>query len=199
MASDINSTELCMKAVHVLQEELQAAKKSLFNNETCTVNRSVMIAQLEYLRDNLPDTVEKAAKIVSEEAAIRSETEAKRNEILEAANMQAQNTVTESNQKAQQERATQEAAACVENARAEAQRILDEAGKKALELVSEENIVRRAHVESEELRESARAEAASLHKNTLDYIDSLLAETDRKMSELINNIRLERNEIRNRR
>ena len=37
------------------------------------------------------------------------------------------------------------------------------------------------------------------HRNTLDYIDSLLAETDRKMSELINNIRLERNEIRNRR
>ena len=41
--------------------------------------------------------------------------------------------------------------------------------------------------------------AASLHKNTLDYIDSLLAETDRKMSELLNSIRLERNEIRNHR
>jgi predicted component of type VI protein secretion system len=54
-------------------------------------------------------------------------------------------------------------------------------------------------VESEELRESARQEAANLHKNTLNYIDSLLAETDRKMSELINNIRLERNEIQNRR
>ena len=48
-------------------------------------------------------------------------------------------------------------------------------------------------------RESARQEAAALHKNTLDYIDSLLAETDRKMSELLNSIRLERNEIRNHR
>ena len=65
--------------------------------------------------------------------------------------------------------------------------------------MEEENIVRRARVESEELRESAKADAANLHKNTLDYIDSLLAETDRKMSELINNIRLERNEIRNHR
>ena len=54
-------------------------------------------------------------------------------------------------------------------------------------------------MESEELRENAKADAANLHKNTLDYIDSLLAETDRKMSELINNIRLERSEIRNRR
>ena len=48
-------------------------------------------------------------------------------------------------------------------------------------------------------QESARQEAAELHKNTLDYMDSLLAETDRKLSELINNIRLERNEIRNHR
>ena len=82
---------------------------------------------------------------------------------------------------------------------AEAQRIVQDAEKKAAELVEEENIVRRAKVESEELRESAKEDAANLHRNTLDYIDSLLAETDRKMSELINNIRLERNEIRNRR
>ena len=74
-----------------------------------------------------------------------------------------------------------------------------EAEKKANELVEEESIVRRARVESEELRENARQEAANLHKNTLDYIDSLLAETDRKMSELINNIRLERSEIQNHR
>ena len=49
------------------------------------------------------------------------------------------------------------------------------------------------------IRENARQEASELHKNTLDYIDSLLADTDRKLSELINNIRLERNEIRNHR
>ena len=81
----------------------------------------------------------------------------------------------------------------------EAARIIADAQKKADELVEEESIVRRARVESEELRENARQEAANLHKNTLNYIDSLLAETDRKMSELINNIRLERNEIQNRR
>ena len=76
---------------------------------------------------------------------------------------------------------------------------LEETQKKAAELVEQESIVRRARVESDELKENARQEAANLHKNTLDYIDSLLAETDRKMSELINNIRLERNEIRNHR
>ena len=146
------------------------------------------------------------------EETIRTETEQKRTEILQNANTQAQSMVNDASQKANQmveqatqdanslmERANHEASACIEAAKAEAQHIIQDAEKKAQELVEEENIVRRARVESEELRESAKADAANLHKNTLDYIDSLLAETDRKMSELINNIRLERNEIRNHR
>ena len=212
MANDINSAGLCIHAVQVLEEQLRGARKTLINSETCVVNRGTMIAQLEYLKDNLPKTVEIAAKIVAEEQQIRTETEQKRTEIIGNANAQAQSTVNDANQKAQQvveqasqeaaalaERASQEAAACIEAAKAEAQRIVMDAEKKAQELVEEENIVRRARVESEELRENAKADAAALHKNTLDYIDSLLAETDRKMSELINNIRLERNEIRNHR
>ena len=212
MANEINSAELCLNAVQALQEQLRGARKTLINNETCVVNRSIMTAQLEYLKDNLPKTVEIAAKIVAEEETIRTETEQKRKEILENANAQSQGMINDATQKAQMmmeqasqeanalvDRANMEAAACVEAAKAEAARIVQDAEKKAQELVEEENIVRRARVESEELRENAKADAANLHKNTLDYIDSLLAETDRKMSELINNIRLERNEIRNHR
>ncbi len=212
MANEINSAQLCLNAVQALQEQLKGARKTLINSETCIVNRSIMTAQLEYLKDNLPKTVEIAARIVEEEETIRTETEQKRTEILESANAQAQNMVNDATQKSRQmmeqanqeanslmDRAGQEASACVEAAKAEAQRIVQDAEKKAQELVEEENIVRRARVESEELRENAKADAANLHKNTLDYIDSLLAETDRKMSELINNIRLERNEIRNHR
>ncbi len=212
MANEINNAQLCLNAVRALQEQLRGARKTLINSETCIVNRSIMTAQLEYLQDNLPKTVEIAARIVEEEETIRTETEQKRTEILESANTQAQNMVNDATQKYHQmmeqanqeanslvERANQEAKACVESAKAEAQNIIADAEKKAQELVEEENIVRRARVESEELRENAKADAANLHKNTLDYIDSLLAETDRKMSELINNIRLERNEIRNHR
>lgn len=212
MAKDINSTEECLKAVNILSEELRNAKRSLMNSETCTVNRAVMQAQLEYLRDNLPDTVETAAAIVREEKTIRSETEQKRKEMLDSAQTQAQNMVDEAgrNARAMMEKANAEAAAMVENASkeaasrmeaaaAESRRMIEDAEKKARQLVEEESIVRRARVECEELRESARQEASELHKNTLDYMDSLLAETDRKLSELINNIRLERNEIRNHR
>ena len=212
MANDIKSSGECLKAVNILFEELKNAKRSLMSSEGCIVNRNLMQAQLEYLRDNLPDTVKKAAAIVEEEETIRNETEMKKKEILESASTQAQNMVNEATQNAQQimeqanreanalmERATQEVTARMEAVNAETSRMMSDAEKKAQQLVEEESIVRRARVESDELRESARQEAAELHKNTLDYMDSLLAETDRKLSELINNIRLERNEIRNHR
>ena len=212
MAADINSSAECLKAVNILFEELKNAKRSLINSETCSVNRNLMQAQLEYLRDNLPETVTKAAQIVQEEETIRTETEQKRREMLESAQAQSQGMVNDATQKSQQmmeqasyeanalmEKANQEAMARVEAATNEAKRMLDDAEKKAAQLVEEENIVRRARVECEELRESARQETAELHKNTLDYMDSLLAETDRRLSELINKIRLERNEIRNHR
>lgn len=212
MAADIKSAGECLKAVNILFEELKNAKRSLINSEFCTVNRNLMQAQLEYLRDNLPDTVSKAAAIVEQEETIRTETEQKKKEILENASSQSQQMMNDANLHAQQmmeqanreagamiDRASQEAAARVEAAAAEANHMLEDAEQKARKLVEEESIVRRARVECDELRESARQEAADLHKNTLDYMDSLLAETDRKLSELINNIRLERNEIRNHR
>ena len=212
MAADIKSAGECLKAVNILFEELKNAKRSLINSESCTVNRNLMQAQLEYLRDNLPDTVSRAAAIVEQEETIRTETEQKKKEILENASSQSQQMINDANLHAQQimeqanreagamiDRASQEAAARVEAATAEANHMLEDAEQKARKLIEEESIVRRARVECDELRESARQEAADLHKNTLDYMDSLLAETDRKLSELINNIRLERNEIRNHR
>ena len=102
MATDINSAGECLKAVNILFEELKNAKRSLINSETCTVNRNLMQAQLEFLRDNLPETVEKAAEIVQEEETIRTETEQKRKEILESAQTQAQGMVNDATQKSRQ-------------------------------------------------------------------------------------------------
>ncbi len=209
---DINSAEQCLKAVDAMKKELANARKGLLNSETCVINRSLMQAQLEYLEDHLPDTVAKAAEIVKEEETIRQETENKKTEILENATAQAQTMVDEAAKKSKQlmeqanyeantlvERANQEASERVEAAKNEANRLIQEAEQKARQMVEEESIVRRARVESDELRESARQEAADLHKKTLDYIDSLLADTDLRLSELIDSVRLERNEIRNHR
>ena len=102
MAGDINSAELCLKAVSVLQQELQNAKKTLLKSETCIVNRDLMTAQLEYLRENIPDTVDKAAEIVRNEETIRTETEQRREQILGEAQNQAQSMVNDAGMKAQQ-------------------------------------------------------------------------------------------------
>ena len=221
--ADINGAEKCVRAVKVLIQELNGAKKTLMNSENCVVNRPVMLAQLEYLNDNLPDTVRRAADIVAAEAAIRKETEEKRQEIIGTAESQAQQTVSESRTQAQNlmdqanqearalmdranqeanklmDQANQEATACVEAARAEAARMLEDAEKKARQLIEEENIVRRARVESDEIREKAQQETAQLQKNALEFVDRQLMDADRAISEMLNSIRLERNEVRNRR
>ena len=136
MASDINSSELCVKAIRILKQELANAKKTLLNSETCVVNRGIMQAQLDYLDENLPDTVRKAAEIVKEEETIRNETEEKRTQILTEANNQAQDLVTQASNKANSmmeqanyeanalmDKAQKEAAACVEAARATVSRL----------------------------------------------------------------------------
>ncbi len=212
MASDINSPELCVKAIRALKQELAAAKKTIWNSETCIVNRGAMQEYLEYLDENLPDTVVKAAKIVQEEETIRAETEQKRGEILSTAESQAREMTTQANNQANatvdqanyqanalMEKAQQEANACVDAARAEAARIVEDAEKKARQLVEEENIVRRARVESDEIREKAQQETTALRRNTLDFMDAQLAAADRTLSELLNGIRMERSEVRNRR
>ena len=211
-SSDPNSAQNCIDAVKAMRRELTNAKKTLMNSDNCVVSRSILQAQLEYLEANLPDTVRKAAEIVRAEEKIRQETEETRNRILTDAQSKAQQTMGEASAQARNlmdqanqeanhlmDQANQAAAACVDAARAEAARMLEDAEKKARQMVEEEDIVRRARVESDEIREKAQQETAQLRKNTLDFVDRQLMDADRSISEMLNAIRLERNEVRNRR
>ncbi len=211
-SAGINSADNCIQAVEAMKRELSGAKKALMNSDNCVVNRSVIQAQLDYLDQNLPETVRMAAEIVRAEETIRRETEEKKTQILGEAQSQGQAIVNEANSNARammdranqeasalMERANQEASACVEAARAEAARMLEDAEKKARQMVEEETIVRRARVESDEIREKAQQETAQLRKNAMDFVDRQLMDADRSISEMLNAIRLERNEVRNRR
>lgn len=208
----LDAAEKCISAVEAMKRELADAKKSLMNAENCVVNRGTMQAKLEYLEQNLPDTVRKAAEIVREEETIRTETDEKRKQILNDAKAQGQAIVNEANAQARtlmeqanqeanalMDRANQEATACVEAARAEAARMVEDAEKKARQMIEEESIVRRARVESDEIREKAQQETTQLRKNTMDFVDRQLMEADRCISDMLNAIRVERNEVRNRR
>lgn len=208
----LNGAENCMEAVRAMRRELDGAKKSLINSDNCVVSRSNLTAQMDYLEQNLPDTVRRAAEIVRAEETIRRETEEKKNQILSDAKSEAERIEADANAQAREfaeqvkqeanavlEKANQDASACVEAARAEASRMLEDAEKKARQMVEEETIVRRARVESDEIRERVQQETAQLRKNTLDFVDRQLLDADRSISELLNAIRLERNEVRNRR
>lgn len=206
------SAQNCIEALKAMRRELSNAKKALMNSDNCVVNRSVLQAQMDYLEGNLPGTVRKAAEIVRAEETIRRETEEAKARILGEAQAQAQQTTAEANAQARglmeqanqeanrlMEQANQEASACVEAARAEAARMLEDAEKKARQMVEEDTIVRRARVESDEIREKVQQETALLRKNAIDFVDQQLMEADRSISEMLNAIRLERSEVRNRR
>lgn len=208
----VSAVTECVRILKEIDTEIANAKKTLINSETCIVNREYIRGQLNYLKNNLPGALDKANEIVENEQTIRHEVETKKEEILSLANAKASSTVGEAMAQAKKlmenvtveanalaERAQNDAMACIEAAKAEAARIIEDAQKKANQLVEEQAIVRRAKVESEELMERSQNEAATLKKNTLDYMDNLLADADRNISELVNSIRLERSEIQSRR
>ncbi len=212
MANEPNIVTECMRIIQEMETGIAQAKKTLINSETCIVNRESMRSQLEYLKQNLPEALSKANSIVEEEETIRHETQTKKEEILRNAASQANQTTADAMAQAKKlmenvtaeanslaERAQNDAVNCVEAAKAEASRIIEDAQKKANQLVEEQTIVRRAKAESDELRERAQNEANTLQKNTMQYIDGLLADADRNLSELLNSIRVERGEIQNRR
>jgi vacuolar-type H+-ATPase subunit H len=147
----LNGAENCVEAVRAMRRELDGAKKSLINSDNCVVSRSNLTAQMDYLEQNLPDTVRRAAEIVRAEETIRRETEEKKNQILSDAKSEAERIEADANAQAREfaeqvkqeanavlEKANQEASACVEAARAEASRMLEDAEKKARQMVEEE-------------------------------------------------------------
>lgn len=220
---NVDAPGRCVKAIEAIQEHLNGSRKTLFNADNCIVNRQMLMEQLAYLRENLPSSLRTAAKIVDAQQTLEAETKAWRERtvketedrtkqmmseananaqnLMDQANKEARNLMDRANQEANDlmDRANQEATACVEAARAEAARLIEDAEKKARQMIEEENIVRRARVESDEIREKAQQEASQLQKNTLEFVDQQLMEADRSVSELLNAIRLERNEVRNRR
>ena len=193
----LNGAENCVEAVRAMRRELDGAKKSLINSDNCVVSRSNLTAQMDYLEQNLPDTVRRAAEIVRAEETIRRETEEKKNQILSDAKSEAERIEADANAQAREfaEQVKQEANAVLEKANQEASACVEA----ARQMVEEETIVRRARVESDEIRERVQQETAQLRKNTLDFVDRQLLDADRSISELLNAIRLERNEARNRR
>ncbi len=191
MASRQNRSEvaLCINLVHELQELIIGSRRAFISGNACVVDRQSMLDKLNELEHSLPEAVRQAHESLKTLDAHQEQVEE-----------ECRVKVNEANQKAQQilasaKKTEEEAKSCVEAGRAEAMRIVEEAQRHAAALVSKEEIVRRARVEVKEMQENAQAQLANVRRNTFDYLDNLMAQADQAMAGLINDLRMERNEL----
>lgn len=217
MASRQNRSEvaLCINLVHELQELIIGSRRAFISGNACVVDRQSMLDKLNELEHSLPEAVRQAhesLKILdAHQEQVEEECRVKVNEANQKAQQilaSAKKTEEEAQQKAasvasaaaaaaaeNQRKSEEEAKSCVEAGRAEAMRIVEEAQRHAAALVSKEEIVRRARVEVKEMQENAQAQLANVRRNTFDYLDNLMAQADQAMAGLINDLRMERNEL----
>ena len=203
-----SSVEQCLNIIRELDNDLNSAKRALMSGDNCIVNRGYMLGRIRQLNDSLPTAFRTASEYVKNITTIKQQAEQesttllrdsqyKSRQIVEEAEKQAAQT-TEAAQKEADDtlsKAQREAEATVTAARQQAQMILEEAQRNAEMLLDKESIVRRARVEASELRESAQQEMAVLRQNTFDYLDTMLDQVDRGLSETLGSIRRERAEL----
>ena len=217
MASRQNRSEVarCVNLVHEVQEMIIGSRRAFMNGNTCVVDRQSVLDKLNQLEQSLPEAVKEAKEFLKTMQDHQEQVEKECSAALDNAKQQAQQilanarkTEAEAQQKAsnvtsaaaaaaaeKQRVSEEEAKSCVEAGRAEAMRIVEEAQRHAAALVAKEEIVRRARVEVKEMQESAQAQLATVRRNTFDYLDSLMAQTDQALAGLINDLRMERNEL----
>ena len=217
MASRQNRSEVtqCVSLIRDLQEMIVGSRRAFMSGNACVVDRQTLLDKLDELERSLPEAVRQANErmkaMEAYEEQIHQECAAKVSEAnqeaqqIAAASRQAEaeaqkkiNSMTAAANAAAaecQRKAEEEAHSTVEAGRAEASRIIEEAQRHANALVAQEEIVRRARVEVKEMQEATQAQLAQLRRNTFDYLDNMLAQTDQHLGGLINELRMERNEL----
>lgn len=217
MASRQNRSEVtqCVSLIRDLQEMIVGSRRAFMSGNACVVDRQTLLDKLDELERSLPEAVRQANErmkaMEAYEEQIHQECAAKVSEAnqeaqqISAASRQAEaeaqkkiNSMTAAANAAAaecQRKAEEEARSTVEAGRAEASRIIEEAQRHANALVAQEEIVRRARVEVKEMQEATQAQLAQLRRNTFDYLDNMLAQTDQHLGGLINELRMERNEL----
>lgn len=205
-----SSVEQCMAIIRELESNVTEAKKVFISPDLCMVNRDHMVTRLRQLYASLPTAMTTAEEYVRNIELIRQQTEQECSAKLLDAQQTSQKMLSEAEAKAesltrQSEKAAQDtqrhsqeqAAALLESAQSEARRVIDEATRHADALVQHEEIVRRARVEASEAREQAEADMHQLRKNTFDYLDHVMEQADRSLSELVSDIRNEHGALNN--
>lgn len=205
-----------VERVNAILEEMNGmvlnSRKAFLNSSSCIVDRERLGQLMQDLYASLPEEIEQAKKIIKDRTSILSKASSEANEKVQQAAVGARRTTDEATQKAQMatsaaeynaqeifRKSNAEAQARVEAAKQEAQSILDEASDHAIALVSQEEITARAQVEAEELRQSTQDEMANLRHEVFNYLDGVLGEIDRTITDKTNGLRMTRQELNARR
>ena len=172
------------------------------------VDRNKMRELLQNLVDELPGDIARAASIIQNEARIISEARARAESTVAEANSKARQTVDEAVRSAQMtttnaqmksdelyHTSNEQANRILLDAQRRAKEIEEEAEQHAIQLVSEEEIVARAQAEADELRQVTQEEMEAVRQDMFNYLDSLLDETDKMLSEKIQGLRRTRQDI----
>ena len=202
------SVELCLETLREMHDTVIGSRKAFMSGNACVIDREYLLAQLEKIEKNMPEAVRKAMQVVQGAQALQDKTEQECAAKVRDAQSQAAQIVQDAQQKANavtsgadrsgQEmlrKAQEEAHNTVEAGRMEAQRIVEDAQRRAAVMVNQEEIVRRARVEANEIRENVQQESAAVRQNTYDYLDNLLNDVDHTLTGMVNDLRMERNEI----
>lgn len=181
---------------------LQNAKKMPFT-DSVMVNQTQMIDALKRVVTSYDPSLEKADKIIKNEAGILDDATKEANKTMANAQAQAQGMVSEANNYAQSTKAQadqysqetvhnadEQARAILADAQNRAQHMVEDAKAQADELVSQTTVLARAEAQARELLENANEHAEALRQQTQQDLSSLLDHVDAAVSVQLNDIRI---------
>ncbi len=170
---------------------LNSSKKSLVPGGGYVVDRDALINLLNRAVSALPEEIEQANRVISQQKTVLMNAEKEYQEKVQSAKEDAQKVQQEAD--AYSKRARAEAQAQAESyyqqkvsegdtyymqAQAQANQLIEQANIHAAQLVSEDEIMERAKIEAQELRDRVYDEMDELRANTFQYLDQMMAQMD---------------------
>ncbi|MCL1964598.1 MAG: hypothetical protein FWF69_06020 [Firmicutes bacterium] len=173
-----------------LEGKLEGSKKVLFTNQY-SVDRDELLGLVQMIRDELPDAIKEASRVLKQEARILQDAKKHADNVLAEAEAKARTIRMESEQRATLLTTTskEEAKDMVEEAKRQAEAIVDNAEHKAEELVAQTHITIRAEQQANEIITNARGEANRTHMAALDHVEDLLKRAENMVINVANDLR----------
>lgn len=169
---------------------VNAGKRLPLTNQY-VVNRDVMMAAIQDLRDKLPRAVEQAVALLAKEEEIRERANNDYNNTMAEAESKARAMGLESKQRADKilTDAQNQADQMYDDAQRQTQAMIEDAHRKADELVADSAILREADKEATQLRNETRAENQRDRLAALNHCEELLRRAEDAAIKVANELR----------